>query len=438
MLIHELRAFPGLVCKYWQLQMGIRTSMRPITARLRRMAGYIPVRVPGLFLIAGLLLVAWFADSNADYLLLPAALVGLALLVLCILCTVLASLALRLSLRKRMDESGLGEQIETTHIVRTGFRFTRLSLWPLVEVRMTWASPPGIEVYLDPVGGVFEEVVIARERGKHERVERRFVVEDIFGLTALTVRKTYERALRIVPMRCAQGPEVIVGHATGDAFSHPLGRQEGDLIEMRRYGHGDPLRHVLWKTFARTRRLLVRMPERAVSPMPTTSAFLVAGTDDEAAAATARLYVETGLLGDDFVFAADGAPAPTSEPDEAVDQIIESVRARGNGGGTLDAFRRNVEPVRLGHCIVFAPPSEGAWLDRVAAFSKTLPAPATVIIGVEGNAAAPQRGRLARWLVKAKPSTAHVNPDLLAVRAKLEASGIQVKVLHRETGQVLQ
>ena len=30
--------------------------------------------------------------------------------------------------------------------------------------------------------------------------------------------------------------------ATGDAFSHPLGRQEGDLIEMRRYGHGDGFR----------------------------------------------------------------------------------------------------------------------------------------------------------------------------------------------------
>ena len=26
------------------------------------------------------------------------------------------------------------------------------------------------------------------------------------------------------------------------------------IEEMRRYGHGDPMRHVLWKTFARTRR----------------------------------------------------------------------------------------------------------------------------------------------------------------------------------------
>ena len=46
---------------------------------------------------------------------------------------------------------------------------------------------------------------------------------------------------------------------------------------MRAYGHGDPMRHVLWKTFARSRRLLVRMPERAIAPSPTTVAFLIAG-----------------------------------------------------------------------------------------------------------------------------------------------------------------
>ena len=66
--------------------------------------------------------------------------------------------------------------------------------------------------------------------------------------------------------------ELAAGRASGDAVSHPAGRQEGELIEMRRYGPGDPLRHVLWKTYARTRRLLVRMHERAISPRPTTAA----------------------------------------------------------------------------------------------------------------------------------------------------------------------
>ncbi|HLL25837.1 MAG TPA: DUF58 domain-containing protein, partial [Kofleriaceae bacterium] len=378
---------------------AVSARMRRIGARVRRVTGHVPLRVPGILFALAALGVLWFANEHADHLLFPAGLIALALLGLCMACTAFASIALRVSLRKGPELTGLAEQIETTHIVRTGFRFTRLALWPLVDVRMTWEEPLGIDVHLDPVGRAFEEVVTARERGRHTRIVRVFVVEDIFGLTAMTVRKVAERAFRVVPARSAQGPDVIVGHASGDAFSHPLGRAEGDMVEMRRYAHGDPMRHVLWKTFARTRRLLVRIPERAVSPMPTTTAFLVAGADDEAAAAAARLYVETGLLGDDFIFSADGAPAPTSEPGEAVEQIVDSIRERGNGGGTLEVFRRNVEPVRLGRCIVFAPPSDGAWCDRLTAFSRALPQPATVIIGVEGDTTeAPKQG-LGRWLV---------------------------------------
>src|SRR4029079_3371216 len=93
------------------------------------------------------------------------------------------------------------------------------------------------------------------------------------------------------------------------AFSHPAGRQDGDLVEMRNYGVGDPMRHILWKTIARTHRPLVRTPERAIAPAPITVAFLVAGAADEPTAATARLYLERGMFGPDFLFAADG-PAP--------------------------------------------------------------------------------------------------------------------------------
>lgn len=399
---------------------------------------YVPLRLPGLVFVVGALAVLWFAHAHADYLLLPASIVALALLALCMLCTTLGTVALRVALRKAPAADELPEQIETTHIIRTGYKLSRLSWWPLVEVRMGWEEPAGVDVHLDPVGRFYEETVTARERGKHAHVTRRFVVEDIFGLTALAFRKTTARALRIVPARCAQGPEVIVGHASGDAFSHPLGKAEGDLVEMRRYGHGDPLRHVLWKTFARTRRLLVRMPERAVSPQPTTSAFLVAGPNDEPAAAAARLFVEAGLLGDDFVFAADGAPAITKEPAEAVDQIIESIRQREAGGVSLDMFRSNVEPVRLGRCIVFAPPTEGTWTDRVIGFSRTLPAPATVIIGVEGSAAPREQKRWSRWLLGERDRGPHVPADVVRVKAKLEAGGMSVRVLHRETGQVLQ
>lgn len=403
--------------------------------RVRRIAGYVPVRAPGVLFGAGAAALWWFSHEHADYLLHPASLVALGLLALCGACAGLAALSLWWSLRR--DDTALPDRLETTRAVRTGFRFARLIAWPLVEVRMTWEHPPGVEVALAPAGRWFEETVTAHERGRHERVVRRFVVEDIFGLTAVAFRRAVARPLVIVPAPSARGPAIAAGHAAGDGFSHPLGEPQGDLIEMRAYGHGDPLRHVLWKTFARTRRLLVRMPERAISPRPTTSAYLVAGAGDEPAAATARLYVEAGLLGEDFVFAADGAAAPTSEAAQALELIVDSVQRRADGAAELDAFRRGIEPVRLGRCVVFAPPSDGAWCERVAAFSRALPAPALVIIGVDGDVAAPPRRRAARWLLRDRGRAA-VHRELGTVRAKLEAAGLQVKVLHRASGQVLE
>jgi hypothetical protein len=423
----------------------LRTGIAAIRTRLARVSGYVPIRIPGLALALAALAALWFARREADYLLFPAALAILGLIALCLVFTTLAALALRRSIRRRRARepyAGLPEQLETTRRLTTGFRFRRLVAWPLVEAKMRWHRPAGIKVELVPAGGWFEEVITAEERGRHPRLVRSFTVEDIFGLTAITFRVTWEQALRIVPARGAAGVEIAIGHATGDAFSHPSGRQEGDLVEMRRYGHGDPMRHVLWKTFARTRRLLVRMPERAIAPSPTTSAFLIAGIGDEAAAATARLYVETGLLGTDFVFAADGAATPTTRPEEAVEQIIDSIAARGDGGGGLEAFRKNVDPVRLGRCVVFAPPSDGAWCERVAAFSRALPSPATVIIGVEGFIDEPKRKLVTRLLLRPAAAAAVTHPpgwrrDLARIRATLEAGGVMVKVLHRDTGQVL-
>jgi len=414
----------------------LKTRLRALAVRVRRRLGVVPIRVPGLVLAGAAAWLYRFSTRNADYVLHPASLVAFGLLAVCMVMTIAATLALRHSIKK-IAASGVPDQMETTRPFQTAFRFRRLVAWPLVETKMMWDAPAGVRVELRRDGPWFTETVTADQRGRHTKIVRQFVVEDIFGLTAITFRVAWEQPLRIVPAPSAGGLELALGHATGDAFSHPEGRAEGDLVEMRKYGHGDPLRYVLWKTFARTRRLLVRMPERAVAPLPTTSAFLVAGPADEAAAATARLYIESGLLGSDFVFAADGAAATTTKPDEAVEQIIDSVGARERGGAGLDAFRREVDPIRLGRCVVFAPPIDGEWRERVTAFSAQLPSPATVIIGVEGALEDRRRGLLARLMLVPDRKLSAQRRDLDKIRAALEAGGAQVKILHRETGQAL-
>jgi len=392
-----------------------------------------PVRLPGLALAAlGLAVAIYVGENQSDYLLYPAGIAAVGLTVLCLVVTLLASLVLRLSLRGA--PAGAPDSLETTVPVHTGFRVRRLAGWPLVEIHMRWEEPEGIEVALEPHGKYLEEVITARERGRHPRVVRVFTVEDVFGLTATTFRRSWLQPLRIVTATATASGELAMTFGQGDAFSHPSGRAEGDLVEMRAYGHGDPLRYVLWKTFARTRRLLVRMPERSISPRPITVAFMVAGDGDEPTAATARLYLERGLLGPDFLFSADGATRPTAKTHEAVEQIVDSIRSRREGAVSLPALASQVEPARLGACVVFAPPVDGPWRERVTAFARRLPAPPIVVIGVEGAPPEERRGRLRRWLIRGRAPAPNGFGHL---RTALENEGLRVQVLHRETGQVL-
>jgi len=394
----------------------------------------VPIRLPGIVLLVGALLVALrFSRDEADYLLYPAGLAAAGLVVLCSLSVAVAALVLGRAVRR--SPAGVPETFETTQPTRTTFRCPRLGRWPIVEVRVDWAAPAGVTVELDPHGRELEEVVIARERGRHTRIVRRITVEDVFGLARVRFRVGWDQPLCIMPASAAAAAELAASYARGDSFSSPSGAIEGDLVEMRRYGPGDPLRHVLWKTFARTRRLLVRMPERAIAPQPITVAFLIAGAGDEPSAAAARLYLERGLLGPEFTFAADGATRTTSDTREALDQIVDSAAARGYDGQALEMLAGRVEESRLSSCIVFAPPVDGPWRARVAAFSRRLPAPATVVIGVEG-VAAPRRGRLARLLVVGNGARG-AHDEVGTLRAALEADGLRVQVLHRQSGQIL-
>jgi Protein of unknown function DUF58 len=410
--------------------------LRKVTSRARRVWGWFPVRLPGLALAAAGTAVAWWVGKErVDYLLYPAGLAAAGLVGVAALGVLAAAFVLWRSLRQL--PAGLPDALETTHATKTAFRFRRLRAWPLVEVRMAWESPTEVAVALVADGAAYEEVVTPRARGRHPEVTRRFVVEDIFGLCSFTFRRTWVTPIRILPAMAVAGAELAAAHSHGDAFSHPSGRAEGDLVEMRRYAHGDSMRHILWKTFARTRRLLVRMPERALAPKPITVAFLVAGAEDDATAATARLYLERGLFGPDFVFSADGAAKPTSQPHEAIDQIVDSGSQRDHGGHSLEALAAQVEAARLTSCVVFVPPVDGPWRERVTAFTRRLPAAPTVVIGVEGSLETHRPGLLRRVFLRPDEPPNPVGAALPKLRAALEADGLRVQVLHRTSGALL-
>lgn len=406
-----------------------------IRRRLATMRGWFPLRPAGAALLALASYVAlWLSRAEADYLLHPASFIVLGLVVGCVI--LVAAGAASLARQVRALPAGVADRFETTHTVSTAFRVRGLGRWLLLEVRLEWREPSSVDATLVAADGWLEERVTPRLRGRHERLVRRFSVEDVFGIAGVTFEREWATPLYVVPAAAARVAELLPSHAFGDAAAHPSGREEGDLVEMRHYAHGDSLKHVLWKTFARTRRLLVRMPERAMAPRPLSVALFVAGPSDEPSAGTARVYLEQGLLGPDFLFAADGASKPTRSPAEALEQIVASSRFQAEGGATLEALVAQIEPSRLGALVVFAPPTDGPWRQRLTALVQSRGLRATVVIGVDTFAAtAPESpGRLRRLLFEVAGPQA-LEGGVGALRGALEAAGLTVHLVHRPTGQ---
>jgi hypothetical protein len=406
---------------------------------MRRLVGRIwrvfPLRSGALLLMGAAMFVVWvWGPQQADFFVYPASLVALGLVLMCSLLVSLGAFSLWRSVNKL--EPGIPASVETGLPMGTGFRCPSLRRWLVLDVSVSWPFPEGATVTLQAQGSTLAEVVTASRRGRFDTLTRRFSVQDVFGLARVSFDRTWDIALCINPAAAHGGASLAAGRAQGETFANPAGKLEGDLVEMRQYAHGDSIRHVLWKVYARSRKLLVRVPERALAPGPVSVAFFVSGPQDEASAGAARLFVESGLLGADPCFAADGASSPARTPREALDQLVDSQSRREHGGECLETVGSHIEASRLSSCLIFAPPVDGPWRAKVADFVRKHQAGATVILGIDGlfeSDNAPSR--LHAFLFQ-EDDVVHQAQPLTHLRAALEADGLTVKVLHRPTGHM--
>jgi hypothetical protein len=280
-----------------------------------------------------------------------------------------------------------------------------------------------------------QEVVFPHSRGRYPFVRRRFVIGDIFGLCRFGLIQRSNQPLRIEPAKTEVDGTVLTHLSAGDALSHPSGPAEGELLDMRRYAHGDPLRRVLWKAYARTRQLLVRTPERAIAPNPSAVGYMVAGKDDEATASAARFFVESGLLGKDFLFGADGGNELAKNAGDAVELIIGSAAYRDKGAKGLAKFIDEAGDHRVRSTILFLPPAPGPWLKHVEAMARRLPG-ATAVIAMDGSLEGKRRSKIRRLFIseEAKQSIA---PHANRVVKRLADAGYQIRIIHRPSGKMI-
>jgi hypothetical protein len=381
----------------------------------------------------------WLAYGQLDLVWLVVGYVGLGLTLLAPLLVLIAALWLRLSsgAHDGGEHDGSPLVLETATFFETGF--ARPSLWflPLVQVRWEWITPGGAEIELSRRDGMSFERVRMAERGHHERVERRMVVSDAFGLSRVRFRVHSEQQIDVLPrLGALRVLPPLTALASGDALPHPLGLSEGDRLELRRYGPGDPARFIHWKVMARTGKLMVRVPERALSVTRRMAAYVIAGSEDDASCGAARLAIEQRALGLEWLLGTDAHPGGVSRIDEALEAIVRSSELRGERAGSgLSGFVERVEQGGPASYVLFVPPEQGAWLAHVERVARGRSV--RVVIGVDGLATTIEPAWWKRVLLVPGRKAGVDAARLQQLVAQLSALGASVSVLDRSSGRVL-
>lgn len=304
-----------------------------------------------------------YGIRKVDLVLFAMAGVALVLTAVALLATSITAVVLALRLRSAPEKTGL--RLECGLPTKTEFSISSLWFVPLVSVRWTWAEPTA-EVETARRDGRLHEVATARRRGTYDHIRRRVELSDAFHLTKITLVHDEPQAVHCLPsVGALKRMNVIRSLSSGDSFPNPTSAAEGDRSDLRRYSPGDPVRFILWRVFAKTRQLVIRVPERAQSVATNAVAYLVAGEGDEAASGAARMALESGALGKGWVFGVDGAAADAKTLDGALALLAASVKTipAASGAGLAPFLERHA---KAGRVLVFVPAKPGEWLTRVA------------------------------------------------------------------------
>ncbi len=421
-----------------------RLRAHPLWQRVSTALGYFPLSMAGVIaVVAASWALRHWGLGRLDLVLLVVGAVICAVVTVSALAVCITAWLWWRALRELPAPPG---QMEVGVWTETGGQLPALRWVPFVHVDMSWVEPAG-EVSLDRVDGVLRERVMPVRRAETRRVIRQVEVSDIFGFARMRLRRTYAASLVVLPSAGVLGRvRVLRAMAGGQDLSHPDGPTAGDPIDLRRYAPGDPVRMVLWKVFARNRKLVVRTPERALSPVQQTLAYMVAGPDDESSAGAARAALETGALGDEWVLGADGSAGTTSEIDEALHMLARSASGAGTAteAAQLAPFlaTSGADERRL---VLFAPARRGAWLQRAVAACERTRGEVEFIIAYDAIDRAAEDSRWKRWVLSgaatspaarggASASVARLD-ELREVIEALSNAGASVTLVDRTQGR---
>ena len=346
-----------------------------------------------------------------------------------------AAIALQLEVRRASSGEARFEGVEGAP-GRGGLEMPRRALPLVARPRALWLEPAADAEFV-PDDGWLREEVRPRGRWNGTSIVREIAQEDLLGLWRVSGRFAEARPSFVLPDPGAIAvAELAACLASGDLLSHPWGPARGDLIDARPYTRSDPARLILWKVYARSRRLVVRAPEQARAPERRPLVYLVAGEGDDAAAAAARVVVESALLGEGMRFAADGAPRPAADCAAALAAVAGSAAHRGRGGADLAAALADPLVEADDPVLLIVPARLGDWAPRVFAAVGAAQERFVALLCADVRPES-RPGGAARRILFAQERPAGPTWDEMRASARLfAAAGVRAALLDRRAGRI--
>lgn len=343
----------------------LRNHLRRFWQMARRVAGYIPLTWAGFFLLGGLLGAVFYRGyRQLDMVALAAGGSLLVVMMLSIVSVVAGFFWCRHALQHTVQPRHF--DLVSGRRVGTGFSLPCWFYLPLVH--LSWQVRDfGADTKLERREGSLKEFLTCHRRGLRESLMRRFEVRDTLGLASISWKLRTPATVRVLPDpgRLEQ-PNILLSLVSGEDISDPRGDPTGDRVDMRQYQHGDPMKFILWKVYSRSGKVMVRVPERALAARPRACCYLLAGPQDEASAAIARVLVEFRLLGEGWRFGADGRGGHTGNEEEALTRIAESGNVGRRNPRGLRSFLSEAEKDGFGFCLILAPPGNRKFASEVS------------------------------------------------------------------------
>lgn len=348
----------------------------PLAALLQRLREHFPLTSQGVITLALMLLALQvFGYGAMDLVVFALSICAIAILMFSLFCVIFGGLMQQLRVRRQLSvtsRSGKTVTLEAGFPNETGFSLADLGYFPLIKVSWQVIYPDHLRTRLrhDPESNLLVEEIIPDRRCKTSRLIRLFTVSDVLGFCRYSWRQSQQTELMALPRSNSIKTLPILRSLTAeDGIPSPSGNPEGDRMEIRPYVPGDSVRNIMWKNYARNRQLNVRLSEKSVFQSNRTLAYLLSSDNDEAAAAVARVALESGALGDDWIFGADGTDQACDNLQSALVGVAASRALDESLAYGLDDFLQHNSSQAGAHCVVFAAAETGPW---IGALKKTI------------------------------------------------------------------